>query len=108
MQLDIARLVYTVDVTEAGRDGEVRTDGGEGLVDVVDIFGLGIQRVIVDVFVIDAILLSSGNSDFLSLLVSIVADSCPCLSYHFKPLLHWRRTLQVLRRCFDVEIYFFL
>jgi len=41
LQLDVSGLVHTVDVSERSGDAEVRADGGQGLVDVVDVFGLG-------------------------------------------------------------------
>lgn len=66
MQLDVTGLVDAVDVAEAGGDGEVGGDGGEGLVDVQDILGLGVEGVVVDVLVVDAVFFAAGNADFLS------------------------------------------
>lgn len=71
MQLDIAWLVYTVDITEAGCDGEVRTDGRKGLVDVVNVFRLGVKRVVVDILIVDAIFFSAGNPNLLSVLSAL-------------------------------------
>jgi len=65
VQLDVAGLVDTVDVSEAGGNGEVGADGGKSLVDLVNIFGLGVEGVVVNVFVVDAVLLSTGDTDFL-------------------------------------------
>jgi hypothetical protein len=42
VQLDVAGLVDTVDVTETSGDGEVGRDGGESVVDVPDILGLSV------------------------------------------------------------------
>jgi hypothetical protein len=65
VQLYVARLVDTVDVAEAGGDGEVRGDGGEGLVDVPDVLGLGVEGVVVNVLVVDTVLLTASDTDFL-------------------------------------------
>jgi hypothetical protein len=65
VQLDVARLVDTVDVAEASSDGEVRGDGLEGLVDVPDILGLGVERGVVDGLVVDTVLLTTGDADLL-------------------------------------------
>lgn len=54
-----------MDVPEAGGDGEVGADGRKGLVNIEDVFRLGVQRVVINVFVVNAILLSAGDSDFL-------------------------------------------
>lgn len=43
-----ATYVDTVDVAEACRDREVRTNLGEPVVDVKNVFRLGIERIIVD------------------------------------------------------------
>jgi hypothetical protein len=69
VQLDIARLVNTVDVTEASSDGEVGRDLGEGGPDLVDVLGLGVERVIVNVLVVDAVFLTTSDADFLPQLV---------------------------------------
>ena len=65
VKLDIARLVDTVDVAESGSDGEVWGDRRQGLVDLVDIFWLGVEGVVVYIFVIDSVLLTTGDADFL-------------------------------------------
>lgn len=65
LQLDITGLIHTVDVSERGRDGEVWGYGGEGGVDLIDILGLGVQRAVVDVCVVDTVFLTTGNADFL-------------------------------------------
>lgn len=62
-ELDVAGLIHTVHVAEAGGDGEVRRDGAEGLVDLVDVLGLGVEAVVVDTLIVDAILLASRNAD---------------------------------------------
>jgi hypothetical protein len=65
VQLDVAGLVDTVNVTEAGSDGEVWRDGGEGLVDGKDILGLGVQRVVVHILVVDTIFLTTSDTNLL-------------------------------------------
>ena len=70
VQTDVAGLVDTVDITETSGNGEVGADGGEGLVDGQDVFRLGVQRVVVDALVVDAVFLTTGDTDFLRRLVS--------------------------------------
>ena len=65
VKLNITRLVYTVNVTKPGGNGEVRADRREGVIDVVDILRLGVKRVVVNVLVVDAIFLSTRDTDFL-------------------------------------------
>jgi hypothetical protein len=65
VKLDITRLVDTMNIAESSSDREVWGDGGESLVDREDVFGLGVERVIVDVLVIDAILLATGDTNLL-------------------------------------------
>jgi hypothetical protein len=48
-------------LSETSSDAEVGGDGLEGLVDLPDILGLRVQRVIVNVFVVDTILLTTCN-----------------------------------------------
>ena len=65
VKLDISWLVDTVDVTEAGSDREVWGDRGESLVDSKDILGLSVERVVVNILVVNTVLLTSGDTDFL-------------------------------------------
>lgn len=65
VELDVTWLVDTVDVTEAGGDGEVWRDGGEGLVDGKDVLWLGVEGVVVNILVVDSVLLTTGDTDFL-------------------------------------------
>lgn len=85
VQLDVTGLVDTVDVTETGSDGEVGGDGGEGVVDLEDILGLGVEGVVVDILVVDTVLLTTGDTNL-----------------HLKPLLHGSSTLEVLGGGLDV------
>lgn len=70
VQADVARLVDAVHVAEAGSDGEVRADGGESLVDVVDVLGLGVEGVVVDRFIVDAVFFTASDADFLVLKIA--------------------------------------
>ena len=65
MQLDVAGLVDTVHVAEAGGNGEVGADLGQRSPDLVDIFGLGVEGVVVDVFIVYTVLLSTSDTNFL-------------------------------------------
>ena len=66
VQTDIARLVDTVYITETSGDGEVRADGGKSVVNSQDILGLSVEGVVVNVLVVDTILLTTSDTDFLS------------------------------------------
>jgi len=65
LQLDVTRLVYTMDVTETSGDGEVWGNWGEGIVDVEDVLGLCVKGVVVNILVVDTVFLTTGNTDFL-------------------------------------------
>jgi hypothetical protein len=43
VQLDITRLVNTMDISETSSDREVRRDGRQSLVDLKNVFGLGVK-----------------------------------------------------------------
>jgi hypothetical protein len=87
VKLDVSWLVDAMDVAEAGGDGEIRRDWGEGLVDLVDVLGLGVERVVVNRCVVDTILLATGNANF-----------------HLEPLLHGCGALEVLGGRGDVVV----
>ena len=67
LQLDVTRLVYTMDVTETSGDGEVWGNWGEGIVDVEDVLGLCVKGVVVNILVVNTVLLASSDADFLEL-----------------------------------------
>lgn len=71
VELDIAGLVDTVDITETSGNGEVGADGGELLVDGEDVLGLSVERVVVNGLVVDTILLATSDTDFLERLAYI-------------------------------------
>lgn len=70
VQADVAGLVDSVNVTEASGNREVRADAGKGIVDGEDVLGLSVQRVVVDALVVDAVFLTTGDTDFLRELAS--------------------------------------
>ena len=61
---DISRLVNTVNVSETSGNGEVGGDGVQSSVDIVDVWGLGVEGSVVGVGVVDTVLLTSGDTDF--------------------------------------------
>jgi len=65
VQLDVTGFVHAVDVAEAGGNGEVGADFDEGVVDIPDIFWLGVEGVVVDIFVVDTVLFATSDADFL-------------------------------------------
>lgn len=65
LQLDITGFVYTVDVAKCRRNGEVRGDGRKCGIDFVDVFGLRVQRAVVDISVVNTVFLTTGNTNFL-------------------------------------------
>jgi hypothetical protein len=65
VEFDIARLVDTMDIAEASSDAEIGGDLDKGRPDVVDVFGLGIERVVVNILVVHTIFLTAGDADFL-------------------------------------------
>jgi hypothetical protein len=68
-----------VDVAETSSNAEVRADLVEAVVNLVDILGLSVERVVVNILVVDTILLATGDTDL-----------------HLEPLLHGSGALQVL------------
>lgn len=87
VELDVAGLVDTVDVAEASGNGEVGGDGRQGVVDVEDVLGLGVEGGVVNVLVVDTILLTTGDTNL-----------------HLEPLLHGSSTLEVLGGGLDVPL----
>lgn len=107
VELDITGLVDPVNITESGGDREVWGDWRESLVDGKNILGLSVQRVVVDILVVDTIFLTSSNTNFLDNL-SIVEQWQFAETYHLEPLLHWRSALEVLGSGLNVEVDFLL
>lgn len=87
LELDVARLVDTVDVTETSGDGEEGRDLREGLEDLVNVLGLSVEGVVVNILVVDTVLLTTGDTDL-----------------HLEPLLHGGSTLKVLLGGLDVVV----
>ena len=65
VELDVAGLVDTVDITETSGNGEVGADGGELVVDGEDVLGLSVERVVVNGLVVDTVFLTTSDTDFL-------------------------------------------
>jgi hypothetical protein len=105
VKLDITRLVDTMDVTEASSDAEVGRNLGEGSPNVVDVFRLGVERVVVDIFVVDTVLFATSDANFLSNRINpgLVGRGYG-RTYHLEPLLHWCSTLQVFGCGLNVPI----
>lgn len=79
VKLDVSWLVDTVDVTKTSSDGEVWGDWRKSLVDGKDIFRLSVERVIVDVLVVDTILFATSDTNLLyGLLKSCAERSIIC------------------------------
>jgi hypothetical protein len=87
VELDISGLVDAVNVAETSSNREVWRDGSQGVVDVEDVLGLGVQRVIVNILVVDAIFLASSDTNL-----------------HLEPLLHRRSSLEILGGGLDVPV----
>lgn len=66
VETDVAGLVDTVHITETSGNGEVGADGSKGVVDGKDVLGLSVQGVVVNILVVDTILLTTGDTDFLN------------------------------------------
>lgn len=62
-QTNVSGLVDTVNITERSGNAEVGTNSAEGLVDVIDVGRLGIQTLLVNTGVINAILLTASDTD---------------------------------------------
>lgn len=65
VKLDVSWLIDTVNVTETSSDGEVGGNWGQSLVDGKNILGLSVERVVVNIFIVNTILLSTSDTDFL-------------------------------------------
>ena len=65
MKLDIPWFVDSMNIAKTSGDGEKWRDGAQRLVDVVDIFWLGVQRVVVYAFIVHSVFFPAGNPDFL-------------------------------------------
>ena len=65
VEADVAGLVDTVHITETSGNGEVRADLGEGVVDGEDVLRLGVEGVVINALVVDTVLLTTGDTNFL-------------------------------------------
>ena len=91
VQLDISGLVHAVHVSESRRDTGVGTDLAERLVDLVDVFGLRIQAVVVHAGVVNAVFLTTSDTDL-----------------HLEPKADGSHALEVLHAGRDVLLLRFL
>ena len=55
-----------MNIAEAGGDGKVWADLGEGTVDIENVLRLSVKRVVVDALVVDAIFFTTSDTNFLS------------------------------------------
>lgn len=74
VELDVAGLVDTVNITETSGNGEVRRDSNESVVDGEDVLGLGVEGVVVNILVVDTVLLTTGDTDFLISLAFFISE----------------------------------
>ena len=65
MQFNVSRLVHTMDISESRGDRKVGRNRGKGFVNLIDIFGLGVKGVVIDTGVVNTVLLTSGDTNFL-------------------------------------------
>jgi len=70
VELDVAGLVDTVNITETSGNREVGGDGSESLVDGEDVLRLSVEGVVVNVLVVDTVFLTTSDTNFLVLLAS--------------------------------------
>ena len=93
-----------MNVAESGRDREVWRNWGKSFVDSEDVLGLRVEGVVVDILVVDTVLLTTGDTDFLDSISAHVLKPIVLKTYHLEPLLHWRSTLEVLGSGLNVEV----
>jgi hypothetical protein len=72
VEADVAGLVDTVNIAETSSNGEVGGDGGESVVDGENVLGLGVEGVVVNVLVVDTVLLTTSDTNFLRLLAGML------------------------------------
>lgn len=76
-----------MDIAETSSNGEVGGDGLELLDNGQNVLGLGVERVVVNILVVDTVLLTTGNTNL-----------------HLEPLLHGGSALQVGGGGFNVVV----
>lgn len=81
VELDISWLVDTVNVSETRSNGEVGRDLLQGSVDLVDILGLSVERVVINILIVDTVLFTTSDTNFLDF-VSRVFSSNLIFTYH--------------------------
>jgi hypothetical protein len=104
VEADVARLVDTMHIAKACGNGEVGRDLFEGGVDVVNVFGLGVEGVVVNVFIVDTVFLTTSDTDFLQAYELGFRRSVLGRTYHLEPLLHGSSALEVLGSGLNVPV----
>lgn len=54
-----------MNISKPGGDGEVRANFTQGFVDVINILGLSVERIIVNRLIIDPVFFAAGYSNLL-------------------------------------------
>lgn len=91
MQTNVARLVYSVDISKCRGDGEVRADLGKRGENVVYVLRLCVKRGVVHTCIVDAVLLATGDTNL-----------------HLKPDIEFGHFGKILDACLDVLLLRFL
>jgi len=65
MQFNVSGLVHTMDISESRGDRKVGRNRGKSFVNLIDIFGLGVKGAVIDIGVVNTVLLTSGDTNFL-------------------------------------------
>jgi hypothetical protein len=103
VKLNISWFINTVHVTKTSGNGEVWGDWLKSLVDSENVLGLGVERVVVDILIVDTVFFATSDTNFLGEL----ERSFPRIdmeTYHLEPLLHWGSALEVFSSSLDVKV----
>ena len=79
VKLNVTRFVDTMNISETGGNREVRGDWRQSLVDGKDVLGLGIERIIVNRLVVNTILLTTCDTNFLESTLAKYISQSSCL-----------------------------
>ncbi len=72
VKLNVTRFVNAMNVAETSSNGEIWGDRRKSFVDGKNVLRLGVERVVVDIFVVNAIFLTTGDANLLELYVRYV------------------------------------
>lgn len=106
VELNVTWLVDTVNVSKASSDREVWADLRQSGPDLVNVLWLSIEGVVVYIFVVNTIFLTTSDADFLRSVSRFSVYSHR--SYHLEPLLHGCCPLEILRSGLNVPVHLFL